>query len=226
MYYLCTCKYWCYVVTTEAIFRHIPIVCSLSNPNHRNSVCLLEATLYWCSTHCSCSIAIPTFLKDQAHYCSLCGSWLMALYWKDCNRQDRPPVQDRTKCQDSHPSFMLMKSWPSEAGRLGRPRPPHFFPKLELWTLNNLMVLFLLRIHFSRTGLVEQVWQTRQSPDQCFHWDDVADPSLVQEKHAYRQHRLCSHKLWDPCIKENCGDLRTSRLWARWPHILDGRCSE
>ena len=52
------------------------------------------------------------------------------------------------------------------------------------------MVLFLLRIHFSLTGLTKQVCQTRQSPEWCFNWDDVADPSLVGEKHAYRQHRF------------------------------------
>ena len=27
-------------------------------------------------------------------------------------------------------------------------------------------------------------------------------------------------------VKETCGDLRTSRFWALWPHILSGRCLE
>ena len=33
---------------------------------------------------------------------------------------------------------------------------------------------------------------------------------------------LCPHELRSLSIKKNCLDLRTSRLWARWPHILDG----
>ena len=64
---------------------------------------------------------------------------------------------------------------------LGR---PNFFVsllKFELWTLNNFNDTDFLRIHFSLTGLAEQVWQTQQSPDQCFDWDDVADPSCRQE---------------------------------------------
>ena len=37
---------------------------------------------------------------------------------------------------------------------------------------------------------------------------------------------LCPHELRGPSVKENRGDLRlTSRLWARWPHILNGHCS-
>ena len=37
---------------------------------------------------------------------------------------------------------------------------------------------------------------------------------------------LCPHELRGPSVKENRGDLRTSRLWAWWPHILNGRCSD
>ena len=59
---------------------------------------------------------------------------------------------------------------------------PLFFHKLwkfnfEPWIL--LMVLFLLCIHFSLTGPEEQVWQTHQSLEQCFDWDNVANSSLV-----------------------------------------------
>ena len=68
----------------------------------------------------------------------------------------------------------------------------------ELWTLNNFngTVSFI-----SLTGLAEQVWRTRQSPDQCFDWDDVADPSLVGEKHISPTD-FCPHKLRSPSIRE------------------------
>ena len=75
--------------------------------------------------------------------------------------------------------------------------PPTF--SVSFWNLNFdswiiLTVLFLLRIHFSLTGQVEQAWQTWQSPDQCFDWDDVADPSLAGEKHTYHPWTLRSKR--------------------------------
>ena len=75
-------------------------------------------------------------------------------------------------------------------GGLGRPTFSVSFWNLNFDSWIILMVLFLLGIHFSLTGQAERVWQTQQSLDQCFDWDDVANPSLAGEKHAYRQHRF------------------------------------
>ena len=102
-------------------------------------------------------------------------------------------------------------------GGLGRPTFSVSFWNLNFDSWIILTVLFLLHIHFSLTGQAEQVWQTWQSPDQCFDWDDVADPLLAGEKHAYHPRTLRSKRK---------RELRTSRLWAWWPHILDGSCSE
>ena len=57
--------------------------------------------------------------------------------------------------------------------------------------------------HNAKTGPAEQVQQTRRSPDQCYDWDDVADPSLVGEKHAYRLHRFVpAQTSWSECKRE------------------------
>ena len=64
----------------------------------------------------------------------------------------------------------------------------------KTWIIFNRSVTFTHS--FSLTGLAEQVWQTRQSPDQSFDWDDVADPSLVGKKHTSPTRILLSLLLW------------------------------
>ena len=77
----------------------------------------------------------------------------------------------------------------------GRPKPPHFpvsFWNFELWILNNYIgtVFFYAFVSLDRAGGSALPDPAIDGPMFCPDWDDVADPSLVCEKHTYRQHSL------------------------------------
>ena len=114
------------------------------------------------------------------------------------------------------PSFSIFRGSGSEASRKrggwgvwNLNFEPLINGTVTVWVASDSV--FLLRIHFSRTRLAEQVWQTQQLLDQCFHWDDVD---------VHRQHRFVpAQTSGGPSVKENCWDFRTSRC-GRDGHIF------
>ena len=63
-----------------------------------------------------------------------------------------------------------------------------------------------------------------QPPDQSFNWDSITNALFAAKKPTYHLYRFMPVRTYDPNIKGTCGDLRMSRFWALWPHILSGPC--